>query len=490
MIKDAAPVGNKRIVTFELQEHFAVLYKRQKMLEETGIPKGPVTRSEWVKKLKEEHKIIVRKDLIERLTPPGPEVTQRLPLPAQAHYLITKRGEEPKDKATKGMGTREMFGDILLTWNVPGRTQDVHSTAVQTLGTHKPDHLMRKAGRSGEQSIVTAGEIKRMLKGEIAHGDFSDEEVGQELDFLQMAFILQPWRTFIYGFLTDTRRFEFFRAVRECLQGGIHFERSEVHTDEAGWVALQTLLSQSDEALGFQDISVRDWEFVSWLGSGATSVVFGIINIADQSAAVCKIYISHTDGDGVGVDRRAREVRALNLLSDQPNVPCPVVGAPVQTVSGLSVLIKKPVGLPIPNQMRLPVSAYAPLVATLKIAHGRDLYHNDVSPSCFFAMNGADGSSWILLNDWGSAASAAEIANNSDNIGTRLLYYNAFGAAADLSALVRSIFYLTQATFNCSDATTCAELDAIMRAQLPLWREALVLAGNEDYDGLAALLGR
>ena len=59
-----------------------------------------------------------------------------------------------------------------------------------------------------------------MLDRTNPHGDFSDEQVGQELNFLlQMTLILQAWRTFVYGFLTDTRRFEFFRAERDPSQG-------------------------------------------------------------------------------------------------------------------------------------------------------------------------------------------------------------------------------------------------------------------------------
>ena len=246
----------------------------------------------------------MNKDLINSLA--KPDRTDHLPLPKPELFFIVKRGEKRRDKSIKE--TRELFGDVISTWAVPNRTQDVSSTAVQTLGTHKPDHLMRLAGRSGEQSIITADEIKAMLDSQNPHGEFSDEQVGQELDFLQMTLILQAWRTFVYGFLTDTRRFEFFRAVRDPIKG-ITFERSGVYTDQDGWVALQTLLSQTDEILGFQDVSVAGWELVSWLGSGATSVVFSVTSNANCSgpAAVCKMYISLADGKA----QREREKCAL-----------------------------------------------------------------------------------------------------------------------------------------------------------------------------------
>eukprot|EP00981_Chlorochromonas_danica_P004782 scaffold963_cov320-Ochromonas_danica.AAC.2 len=126
-------------------------------------------------------------------------------------------------------------------------------------------------------------------------------------------------------------------------------------------------------------------------------------------------------------------------------------------------------------------------------AHQRGLFHNDVSPSSMFAVRADQNTYEVLLNDWGSAGTAAELACGNVAIGTRELYYDTsargtFGAAADLCALVRSVFYLTQATFHPSDANTCAELDTIMEKQLPVWREALGLARAEDYDGLKALL--
>jgi hypothetical protein len=64
-----------------------------------------------------------------------------------------------------------------------------------------------------------------------------------------------------------------------------------------------------------------------------------------------------------------------------------------------------------------------------------------------------------------------------------------FGAAADLCAFVRSVFYLTQATFCYADVVTCRELDELMTSgQLPVWREALDLARVENDEGLGGLL--
>jgi methyl coenzyme M reductase alpha subunit len=119
--------------------------------------------------------------------------------------------------------------------------------------------------------------------------------------------------------------------------------------------------------------------------------------------------------------------------------------------------------------MRVPVSAYAPLVSTLQIAHQRGLFRNDVSPSSIFAVQTGEAAHALLLSDWGSAATAAEMVGANLNIPTRRLYYNntsaggTFGAAADLCALVRSAFYLTQATFNSSRAANYDGLKALLQ---------------------------
>ena len=70
-----------------------------------------MTRSEWVRALKDTLKITVKTDLTESLV--KPDSTQHLPLPKPELYLIANRGEEPKDKRIKG--TRELFGDVIST---------------------------------------------------------------------------------------------------------------------------------------------------------------------------------------------------------------------------------------------------------------------------------------------------------------------------------------------------------------------------------------
>jgi hypothetical protein len=342
---------------------------------------------------------------------------------------------------------------------------------------------------------VVVGEIKSMPSSATtveSFRDFADEELGQEMDFLQVCMKLQAWRQHMYGYLADCRRIEFFHATRDS-SGVVRFERSGMFTDSEGWDRLNWLLNQPLDVLGFEDISMAGWTVDSFLGAGATSAVFSAKRADNGDIAVCKLYLSVTNG----AEHRAREVRALQLLRGDPRVPAVVDGAPDCTTSGRSALLKTPVGRLLQSDVRLSIADYAPIVHTLQAAHAKDLYHNDVSTDNLFAVSQDDGSYRVMLNDFGSSTNSAELAEVSTgrrSIATRALFYAdpsdtlTFGAVADLRALVRSLFCLTQCTFDPAAVTTANRLDATMRSQIAIWGVALDLAQNANYSALNALL--
>lgn len=408
-------------------------------------------------------------------------------------FNVYQLDEEPRDKTIRG--TRARFGAIVSGCTSPNLAHDVDSRNTATIATHKPDMLHRARGRRGEQSIVVVGEIKPMLSSVTtaeSFRDFADDEVGQEMDFLQVCMTLQAWRQHMYGYLADCRRIEFFHATRDS-SGVVRFERSGLYTDAEGWDRLNWLLNQPLDVLGFEDISMAGWTVDTFLGAGATSAVFSAKRAGSGDIAVCKMYLSATNG----AEHRAREVRALQLLRGDPRVPTIVDGAPDCTTSERQVLLKTPVGRLLQSDVRLSIADYAPIVHTLQAAHAKDLYHNDVSPYNLFAVCRDDGSYGVMLNDFGSSTNSAELAEvnaGRRSIATRALFYAdtsdrlAFGPAADLRALVRSLFYLTQCTFDPATVTTATRLDATMRSQIAMWGVALDLAENADYSALGTLL--
>lgn len=200
------------------------------------------------------------------------------------------------------------------------------------------DYLLRIAISAGEQSIVVVGEIKEMAD---VDREFSDEEVGQILDFVQELLIKQGWRQFAFGFLTDGVRFEFFRGTRG--ESKIDFARSGLISEGAGWMRLSQLLQQSNEVLGFNPTTIDGWRIGDWLGSGATSSVFAATSEDGSiTSAVCKIYCG---AEEEVARHREIELRALYLLSDDEGIP--KVASEIFTTTGdhaMPVLLVTPRG--------------------------------------------------------------------------------------------------------------------------------------------------
>jgi hypothetical protein len=383
--------------------------------------------------------------------------------------------EEPRNEK----GSRAHFGEVVRKVILPeSREHCCESRNTPTVGTFKPDYLLRQSGRGGEHSIVVVGEIKSMAATKEA--EFPDEEVGQILDFLKELLMVQGWRHWAFGFITDTFRFEFFRAVRGP-NNVIHFERSTLLTGASGWLHLNNMINETNEKLGFVPIDVAGWTLDKWLGSGATASVFAASSQHCPSA-VCKVYLGQRKG------LRSNEVRALDLMKQDPSSPNVVDNSPGVTQAGtIEVLLVTPQGKPLGAKgIRVPIKTFSIIVDTLKTSHSATLCHCDVCPQNMFAVETPDGDVRIILNDWGSSKLLSEIVGNGDvEIYTHHIFNNAnaMGHAQDLAALVRSVFALTQLTFDIDTVKSFEQLDSILRAQWH-WGDALDSALKTDYSAV------
>ena len=387
-----------------------------------------------------------------------------------------KVGEEPN----KGVGSREYFGKVIhKVITLVRRRHDCDGRNRSSIGSHKPDYTARSEEFAGEQGIVSIGEIKGIVD---ADREFSDEEVGQILDFLQELLTKQGWRQWVFGFLTDGVRFEFFRGMRRRDDDLISFTRSGLLSKGAGWLRLSQLLQQTDEILGFSVITVAGWNLGSWLGSGATTSVFAATSSDAGQIAVCKIF----KGSGPNATAcRNNECRALQLMSGDPHTP--KIASNVDWTGGeqsFPVLVVTPLGESLgANGVRLPIHAYSPLVDTLRAAHQLSLCHIDVCGDNMFAVRKINGEGYdVFLNDWASSMLTGEVAAAA-KFYTHELYYDVtrMGPTEDLAALVRSVFVLTQCTFP--SVQTAEELDVHMRLQWS-WGVALDSARDGSYDAV------
>jgi hypothetical protein len=408
-------------------------------------------------------------------------------LPDESLYTTTKMKENPQ-KIGKGeeslissssVSTQETFIDIAKLWKFSNVELVLEIGNCPTLGTRKPDFGGKIESQTGKGSTVFVGDYKSQKPSGVVGEDFAPKAKVQMLEFLTAALKVQPSRPFVFGVISDCRRFQFFRAKRSP-QGKIIYSFSNVAMDEFGWKVFQSFCSMSLCQFGFETDLFEGFVVKEFLGNGHTSRVWSAVNDTSKDVVVCKVYKESIDSIAV----RNHEANVLETLAigNVDHVPRVYPNSPATTKSGVALLVKSPLGTSIAKYHKsvLCPRDFAHLVHTLKSAHQSDVFHNDVAPENMFISE----VSGVFLNDFGSAASAEEIIVKTDFI-SRPLYYSAdgFGAAGDLKALVRSVFMIT--TRTCKALVTFTELDAVLNRRSKAWRSALELAESENYEELS-----
>jgi hypothetical protein len=102
-----------------------------------------------------------------------------------------------------------------------------------SIGARKPDNVFRSRNdATGAHTIVVIGDNKRR-----AGGKFTEEEIGHILDMAKQLLVhYQKRRVYLYCFLTDGYRFQFFKVRRNAT--GFSFQESSVYEEVAGWQVL------------------------------------------------------------------------------------------------------------------------------------------------------------------------------------------------------------------------------------------------------------
>jgi hypothetical protein len=115
----------------------------------------------------------------------------------------------------------------LMLLSVP----DPESFKKRSFGTRLPDVVCYEGReRRGSQAITMIGDVKSYT----SHGDFPEAEIGHVLDMAKKLLMdHQVFRTYLYCFLTDGHRFQFFKVTRNT--DSLLFEQSSVLTGIRGW---------------------------------------------------------------------------------------------------------------------------------------------------------------------------------------------------------------------------------------------------------------
>jgi hypothetical protein len=121
--------------------------------------------------------------------------------------------------------------------------------AAVSFNQRRPDIAIYQQNQRGACSITMLGDVK----GRSSNRDFPDEEVGHILDMArELMMDHQFLREFIYCFLTDGYRFQFFNFQKDSRNDTFAYHPSPVYVGQEGWqVGFSLFLHEFDVALRY-----------------------------------------------------------------------------------------------------------------------------------------------------------------------------------------------------------------------------------------------
>jgi hypothetical protein len=265
-----------------------------------------------------------------------------------------------------------------------------------SLGTRKPDEPFYCRGKPKAEPYITfLGDVKYADKGSGSH--FEPKAKGYIFDFLLELMRHQPYRPFAYGFLTDSRRFQFFK-IEKSLET-FKFKESSVMIGRnkfIGWQVNNIFLRMNEvicviqllfgmmtatlEELGYMDVSVPEYNIIKLIGSGAHGLVYEAINSSNGSAPAVALKLFTT-----GNDNFQREVIALTYLKDETvlatNGFIPDILLTTNSSCGWNVIVETPIALLIGSPKNLRGREVSDVCRTLRAIHEAGFYHGDVKPA-------------------------------------------------------------------------------------------------------------
>ena len=461
---------------------------------------GSLSRSQIFQDI-EENKEVYQQFEIENELHADDQLFSQLPIPLATDIIFSlsdipeRPTKKQKTDTPDVKGTQELMRERIQGWRPYGRILDASSQDSPNLGNNKLDVILRDSTVGGDLSIMALMELKK-LPANFATKEFTHDEMGQVVEYGVKVMNKHPWRPHIFVVLSDTRRFKFFKVCRAGSNQQFIYRHSKVFLDVRGWQVFRALVCQSAEFLGYQESSITGWKIRDILGSGGTAVVLEVSDINSETSTsrsiesvVAKLYL----GDEPHArEYRERETRALQALATLTNIPH-LVSGPNATVSGQPILLKTPRGVAAGDGVFPLVPDYSPLVDVLKQIHVLGWLHNDVAPANIFFRKVANQPLTVFLNDFGSATYGQE---SQLAVKSRPLFYShnttsggfACGPAADLRALLLSIFLLTHKnSFDNVQVTTANQLEEVVR-RLPPWNHALDAAWAVNYDAIKRAL--
>ena len=133
-----------------------------------------------------------------------------------------------------------VFGKyVKATTQIRLHSQLVDGHACVSYAGRKPDIVCYFGDMRGSCAITAIGDVKNAGK---RNQDFPDGDIGKILDMSRDLLTKEQFtRSFMYCFLTDGYRFQFFRCIRNQRSNEISYEQSPVYGGEAAWQVQSSL---------------------------------------------------------------------------------------------------------------------------------------------------------------------------------------------------------------------------------------------------------
>jgi hypothetical protein len=177
--------------------------------------------------------------------------------------------------------------------------------------TRKPDVVGYVRNQSGPYAITIFGDAKPYPG---LGYSFTEQQIGQVVD-MAFEFLrrVQPWRQFIIVFLTDTRRWQFFKVTRNPKKMcGFDTIESSVHIDAAGLAIYIALLCASHYELGYSDRSVDGTvDSMQLIGIVKKHVFEGKLSLSNDQQQIVVLKTVSARIIGMGIRNRTTKSYAL-----------------------------------------------------------------------------------------------------------------------------------------------------------------------------------
>jgi hypothetical protein len=279
------------------------------------------------------------------------------------------------------------------------KPEDSHKNV--PFGMRKPDIVSYPICRTGVNAIVMIGDMKRSEKTD--NRDFTDAEVGHVLDMsIELLDDHQPWRSEFICFLSDSRRFQFFRLVK--VNSEVIVESSSVFNSLDGWRIMLHLSTCELSSLGYENLAINNVQCSKLIGRSMQKFVFEGTYLVSSRPVIIKLYFDE--------EAHQREKDNLMIINQQTNNPFTfhipeLIESSLKTMSNKSCLILYPQCYPVqPCKYGEFVCGedIAKLVEVVRWVHQTcSLAHRDIKPSNIF-IRITESKRGIFLNDFGSAA--------------------------------------------------------------------------------------